>query len=549
MTFFNDSSIIQNLHQKQHNSSKLTPDNSYFTLQTKKRRSGVAQYTEPHILLAGGTIALERLVPGFKKELVSRGAHSYDAGQGLFVYDFEAPFKRGINAGVEMLGASRRLINETLQDLVVEQGKERLILREKTTVSGLFWERPPSEPESYNVMKTVRGVQGVILNSGEELRADLVIVCNGRKSQLPAWLKEVGLQVPPRLKVDCQMNYATRWMRLPADFNPEKEFYSALVNGRPTLARGATALILEDNLLQISMTGFEGERAPLDHDGWMEYAASLPDQTLYNLAKRCTPLGPITRFASTPNITFQYDKMKLPEGLVITGDAFVALNPVYGQGMSVAAQQAVVLDKILAKVISGKVGDRKRRYIRAMGPQLHKQLKEKVDLGWKMSTCEDMRWPGVKIEGMVKPSVSLYSYLDAIMIGCQQNKRVFKQLLRVSQFVAAPCGMFTPLMLVYATKNMIVAKRKLMKIKKHRKTVEEKPLAVGGVAVTVEEEVPLSSPVVCHHTFAPIRTTPISNAVSIASSDTTNTGYSDGGKDVDLISAEQLQRERNAVAA
>ncbi len=120
-----------------------------------------------------------------------------------------------------------------MQEKVAEQGQDRLVILDKTRVAGLCWERPASEPESYNVTNKIRGVQGVILNSGEELKADLVIVCNGRKSQLPFWLKEMGIQVPPKLKVDCQMNYASRWMRLPPDFNPENEFYSAVINGRP----------------------------------------------------------------------------------------------------------------------------------------------------------------------------------------------------------------------------------------------------------------------------------------------------------------------------
>jgi len=501
-------------------------------LQTRRRRPGVPQCTQPHILLAGGSQALECLLPGFTKELCSRGARSYDAGKGLFVYDFGAPFKRGIDAGVEIFAASRRLISQVCHDLLVEQGKDRLILRGKTKVTGLHWERPSSEPESYNVTNRMRGVQGVVLNSGEKLLADLVIVSNG---QLPSWLEEVNLQVPPKIKVDCQMNYASRWMRLPDDFNPEKEFYSALVNARPSLARGGIALVLENNLLQISMEGFEGERAPLDHEGWMEYAASLPDQTLFNVAQRCEPLGPITRFASAPNISHQYHTMKLPEGLVILGDAFTALNPLYGQRMSVAAQQAVLLEKTLGKIRVGRSGEfRIRHAMRAMlAPRVHKLLHKQVGLAWQLSTCEDMRWPCVKIEGMTKPPVSTYTYLDALMVSCQQSKRVWKQVLRVTQLVAPPSGMFTPFMVLYATKNMLL--RSNTKIK-------SKQILVHSKDDGDEEEVPQYVPT----------TRTITNpttASSIATSDnTTGTVYSDGVKDVDLITAVQPE-VKGAVAA
>jgi len=505
-------------------------------LQTKKRRSGVPQYIQPHVLLAGGSHALERLLPGFKRELCSRGAPSYDAGEGLLVHDFDALFKRGIDAGVEVFGASRRLINELCQDLLLEQGKDRLILRGNTKVAGLVWEPPATEPESYNVTKRIRGVQGVVLNSGEKLKADLVIVANGRTSQLPSWLKEGGLQLPPQLKVDCQTTYASRYMRLPEDFTPNKEFYIAIVNARPALARCGIALVLEDNLLQFSMDGFDGERAPLDHEGWMEYAASLPNQSLFNLALRCEPLGPITRYASAPNVSRQYHKMKLPEGLVIMGDAFTALNPFYGQGMSVAAQQAVVLEKTLGKVLSGKSGEIQIRHaVRAsLGPRVHKLFHKKVGVAWQMCTSEDMRWPGVKIEGMAKPPVAMYAYMDAIMVSCQQSKKVWKQLLRVSQFMAPPSGLFSPRMVMYATKNMLLRKKNKMK--------SEQISDVNNK----EEEAPKVSKM---PEGAPNRTTTIPTIdPSIAASDTTDKGYSDGGKDVDLITSVKPE-VKGAVAA
>ena len=418
-----------------------------------------------------------------------------------------------------------------MRDLLAQQcGPDHLTVRDNAKVVGLLWERPHAEPSSYNVMNRVRGCTGVVLASGEEIKADLVIVCNGYRSQLPAWLEKEGLQLPPQLTVDCKMNFATRWMRLPADFNPENEFFSAVVNGRPALARGATAFVLEDNRIQISMTGFEGERAPLDHEGWMDYAASLPDQSIYNLAKRCTPLSTISRYASTPNTSYQYHKMTLPEGLIIMGDTFTSLNPAAsllpGQGMGLAAQQALLFEQALVKILKGKVGETRRVYaVRAMGPKFHKLLEKKISTAWNLSTTEDMRWPGAHIEGVVKPSAFSYNYLDAIVVAAQQNKQVWKQLVRASQFVAPPAGMFTPRMVACATKNMIFSStKKVKKASKNNQTVV--PLAVVA-------------------TRSQSLTSSVESSLTRAG---TEGGYSDGGKDVDLGSAEKPE-VKGAVAA
>ena len=268
-------------------------------LQTKKRRSGVAQYTEPHVLLAGGAEAIEHLVPGFKDELEKRGSLRYDGGMGFRFYDFCGPYPQGSKIGTEFFGASRRLINETLQDLVFKQGGGKLVVRDRTKVAGLKWENKANDNqnESSNNSTSNCSITGVILDSGEELLADVVFICSGRRSQLPSWLKQGGVHVPDQLKVDCKVNYAARWMKLPPDYDYAKESYGAIPQGRPHLARGGYFFCVENGMAQFNLTGYEGERAPLDEEGWMEFARSLPDPFIHDIASRCEPIGPVGRFA------------------------------------------------------------------------------------------------------------------------------------------------------------------------------------------------------------------------------------------------------------
>jgi len=58
------------------------------------------------------------------------------------------------------------------------------------------------------------------------------------------------------------------------------------------------------------------------------------------------------RFAGVPNVSHEYSKSpNLPRGLYILGDAFMALNPIYAQGMTVATAGAILLDRTFREAL------------------------------------------------------------------------------------------------------------------------------------------------------------------------------------------------------
>ena len=71
--------------------------------------------------------------------------------------------------------------------------------------------------------------------------------------------------------------------------------------------------------------------------------------TIHDAVAGARRLGEVIRYGFPASVRRHHRAADLPRGLLVVGDALCRFNPIYGQGMSVAAQEAVVLDRLLAE--------------------------------------------------------------------------------------------------------------------------------------------------------------------------------------------------------
>jgi len=127
-----------------------------------------------------------------------------------------------------------------------------------------------------------------------------------------------------------------------------------------------------------------------------------------------------------------YDKMRrFPEGLLVCGDAICSFNPIYGQGMSVAALDAVALRDCLRRGVT----DLPRRFFRAAA--------KSIGVAWQIAAGSDLAFP--EVEGRRTPSVRMTSRLvDWVQAAAESDPVVGGQFFRVTALVDPPVRLLHP---------------------------------------------------------------------------------------------------------
>jgi 2-polyprenyl-6-methoxyphenol hydroxylase-like FAD-dependent oxidoreductase len=304
---------------------------------TPQPRQGTPQSRHPHALLLSGQNALEKLCPNFASDLEAAGAVKMRVGVDLA---WERPGFDPFpirDLGFDNFFMSRPLLEFVTRKCVDEQHNVALLSRRRVT-------EIVASPDRV-------AVTGVHFEDAEgrtsTLHSDLVVDASGRGALTHAVLESLGLAKPEETEIGIDIAYATTVFDVPQDAPSSWKGVVTLPQA-PEDSRGAFLFPMENRRWIVGLGSAHGDTLPGDIDGYMAILKGLRTTSVHDAVKGARRIGEIVRFGFPSSVRRRFERLEtFPPGLIPIGDAVCRFNPIFGQGMSVAAMEACVLDSLL----------------------------------------------------------------------------------------------------------------------------------------------------------------------------------------------------------
>lgn len=387
-------------------------------------RKGTPQAVHPHGLLARGREILEDLLPGFTLALEAQGALSADLG---LTVAFTADRQRFASKAVGHLGlgASRLAIEAEVRRRVLALPGVRLLdgvsvlgpVHEHGCVTGVRWQVADSE------------------SSPPPISAELVVDCSGRGSQAPTWLRDWGYEPPKEERVQVGIVYVSAYFERDAAIVPATA--AAICTATPGLPRPGVLISQEPDETGrarwvVGVGGYQGDHPTATPEGMLARARSIGDPDIIALTESGKRISPVRRYGFPHSQRRRYERLgRFPEGFLVMGDAITSFNPIYGQGMTVAACEALALREALQAAPAARA----KRFFKAAA--------RSIDIPWQLAVGSDLALPMVPGPRPL-PVRLVNAYVARLYRAAVHDAEVAAAFLKVVHLVAAPPSLFAP---------------------------------------------------------------------------------------------------------
>jgi 2-polyprenyl-6-methoxyphenol hydroxylase-like FAD-dependent oxidoreductase len=223
--------------------------------------------------------------------------------------------------------------------------------------------------------------------------------------------------------------YACQMMRIPPSSIGEHMIVLFPEPGRPTMFG---AIGYENDTWMFGVGAMAGQQPPSRRDDMIAFAADFAPTHALQALQAGEPLGDVAHYRVPSNRWRRYDKMRrFPTGLLVFGDAVCSFNPIYGQGMTVAAIEAIVLRECL------RHGDHNlsRRFFRTSAKHLR--------VAWHTAVGSDLSLPEVVGPRPISMRLS-NAYLERVLTAAETDLVVAQQFLRVIGMIDSPLRLLHP---------------------------------------------------------------------------------------------------------
>jgi 2-polyprenyl-6-methoxyphenol hydroxylase-like FAD-dependent oxidoreductase len=380
-------------------------------------RPGVPQGRHAHALLASGQQILEELFPGLTSELAAAGAPTGDV-LGDTAMHLNGHRLASTHTGMVAVSASRPMLEHHVHRRVASI--ENVIFAPPADVVGLTAEGNQGRVTGVRLLRHADD------SPGETLGADLVVDALGRTSRAPRWFEAIGHDPPDEDRIAVDLRYATCCFRAHPD---DLEGLIASIHGpTPARPRGCALARIEGDRWMLTLAGMSGECPPRSHDGFAAFARSLGAPEIDKVLDGAEPLDDAVIFRFPASTRRRYERLgSRPPGFLAVGDSLCSLNPVYGQGMSVAAQQA------RAMLTS----------VHVTSDALWPTVAQLAEDAWNIVRATDLAFPGVDGHRRI-PDRIVGRYVQELHAAAATDPVLSEAFVRVAGLVDPPTRLLAP---------------------------------------------------------------------------------------------------------
>ncbi|GAA3240099.1 FAD-dependent oxidoreductase [Dactylosporangium siamense] len=389
---------------------------------TPTHRRCVPQGRQLHVLLSRGREALEELFPGLGAQLSDAGAPMVDLHGQVHWCNDGYPMRRA-PSDLIAVGVSRPLLEHTVRERVAALPAVRMITG-ADVVSLLTGDG------------AVLGVRICPLGDLEQpydITADLVVDAGGRASRSPRWLAQLGFPVPREDQVRVDVTYVTRvYQRDPSHLDG---MLGALTNAVPGAPRAGIAAALEDDRVAVALSGMLGEQPPTDDAGMAAFADSLSAPHIATIVRAARPVSDAATMRFPASVRRRYERLRrFPSGYLVVADALCSFNPIYGQGMTVASLQALLLRRLLASRKGLRTG---------LARTFFRDAARIIDAPWSIAVGTDLRFREVPGRRTARVRVT-NAFVHRLHAAATRDATLGAAFLRVVNLVRPPASLLTP---------------------------------------------------------------------------------------------------------
>ncbi len=404
-------------------------------------RKAVPQARHIHALLEAGLKVLDSLFPGLVRELEGEGVDLIDMARDAAWFQ-AGSWKARYEGGIQTILISRPYLEWKVRDRVA--ALPNVELRQECGVEELLTDASRTRITGVRV-KGPRGEQ--------TLEGELIVDASGRGSRAPHWLEALGYGRPEEEQVGIDLGYTSRLYERPAGFD---EWKILAVSGRPPESRRAGFISnVEGGRWIVSLNGYFNDHPPTDDEGFLEFARKLPTPHLYEYIRRARPLTQPVAHKIPSSRWLHYERLaRMPEGFVLLGDAVCALNPVFGQGMTVIGLAAKMLGEHVARARASPGG-----LHQGMSRDFQKELSGVVGLCWFLTTTMDLAYPearGKRPFGLKLMQWSVMNIIDLTSLDARSCHQFYQVLHMRRGMEALLQPRFAASLLAYNLKSLFV---------------------------------------------------------------------------------------------